>query len=381
MAEAMEDPRPDALAWLLGREAAQRRRASQSLMVLGVYAAYSLIHVVEVALGLLDARAAALLVALALGGGAVFYGLIRSGWNQRLRRDRALTMPQGLWAVAVAALAYALGGPARAGLLLVLTTALVFCIFALRPAQVRQLAAVAFVLLCGAMGWRLASAGDAADPRVDGVLLAFAALSIAFVAMLAERIGAMRERLEQQRRDLEQALSRIRMLATCDELTGLLNRRAALDRLRGEAAVRERGGPVLTLALIDLDHFKQVNDTRGHAAGDAVLRGFAELARGTLRTGDSLARWGGEEFLLMLPGSTPAEAVEVLERLRQRLLAAALVEAEPTLRVSFSAGVAACVGPRDLEAAIERADQAMYAAKQAGRGRTVLAPAGESLAA
>ena len=112
-----------------------------------------------------------------------------------------------------------------------------------------------------------------------------------------------------------------------------------------------------------------INDRHGHAAGDAVLRRFAEAAGAEVRTGDVVARWGGEEFLVMMPGASVEQALAVLARVRARLAATAWDDIAGGLAVTFSAGVALCESELDLEPAIERADAAMYRAKEAGRDR------------
>jgi diguanylate cyclase (GGDEF)-like protein len=211
------------------------------------------------------------------------------------------------------------------------------------------------------------------DPRVEGMHLCFAGVVMGAVAMLSIRLGKLRTRLEAQRSELTQALQRIQALATRDDLTGLLNRRAVLERLHIELRERDRALPRLCVALIDLDHFKRINDSFGHAAGDQVLRRFAELARAELRGGDVIARWGGEEFLVMMPGADVEQGLRGLDRIRQRLRGSPLDEIEPALTISFSAGLSLCSEEADLERAIERADAAMYRAKQAGRDRVLAA--------
>jgi len=141
--------------------------------------------------------------------------------------------------------------------------------------------------------------------------------------------------------------------------------------MRDELAVRGRPEPGMSLALMDIDHFKLVNDSHGHAAGDAVLRRFAECAQTAIRLGDTLARWGGEEFLLVMPATTPAQAGAAMERVRQALRQASFDDIAPGLKITFSAGVTECAGEPDMEAAIARADAAMYQAKGAGRDRVV----------
>ena len=159
-------------------------------------------------------------------------------------------------------------------------------------------------------------------------------------------------------------------LATEDNLTGMPNRgrTAELAKAALEAAAAERRP--LTVAIIDLDHFKTINDRCGHAAGDFVLREFARVGRGSLRATDILGRWGGEEFLLILPETTLDAALASVERLRVLALAIQVPSSTPEdpVRVTFSAGLATTAeGPRSLDEIIARADAALYEAKHEGR--------------
>jgi diguanylate cyclase (GGDEF)-like protein len=141
--------------------------------------------------------------------------------------------------------------------------------------------------------------------------------------------------------------------------------------MHDELSAGGRAEPLMSLALMDIDQFKRINDGHGHAVGDAVLRRFGECAQTTVRLGDMLARWGGEEFLLVMPATAPPQALAAMERTRQALRDMSFDDICPGLVVTFSAGVSECAGERDLEAAIARADAAMYEAKRAGRDRIV----------
>lgn len=128
----------------------------------------------------------------------------------------------------------------------------------------------------------------------------------------------------------------------------------------------------MSLVLIDIDFFKRINDVHGHTAGDKVLKRFAEISRTVLRDGDVLSRWGGEEFLLMLPETYPDAAMHFVDRLRLVLAQSRFDDIAPQLHVTFSAGVSLCIDSTRLDSAIERADVAMYFAKTQGRDRTVI---------
>jgi diguanylate cyclase (GGDEF)-like protein len=205
--------------------------------------------------------------------------------------------------------------------------------------------------------------------------LLFFASSVLLALLIARLVGGLR-------RQVAAAEARIRELAITDELTRLANRRHASERLVAEGAEAARHGRALSVALLDVDHFKAVNDSRGHDAGDAVLRAIARACEGVLRDSDLLARWGGEEFLAVFPETDGAAARGIAERLRLAVqtLRVETGRGEP-LSVTVSAGLATWVPAApgvarpDGEALLRQADEALYRAKTAGRNR-VEGPAG-----
>lgn len=156
--------------------------------------------------------------------------------------------------------------------------------------------------------------------------------------------------------------------ALVDGLTGLANRRAASDALHAEAVRAQRLESPLSVVLADLDGFKEVNDEHGHAVGDGVLRAFAEVLRDTLRESDLAGRWGGEEFLLLLPGADEEGAAQLAERVRIGF-AARRIPSVPELRVTASFGVAEYAGETNTEELLAAADDALYRAKRGGKDR------------
>lgn len=166
----------------------------------------------------------------------------------------------------------------------------------------------------------------------------------------------------------------LQRLATTDPLTGALNRRAFTERSVIEGDRARRGDYPVSVVICDLDHFKTINDTHGHASGDLVLKTFTAIVQEMIRPSDALGRIGGEEFAILLPGSDAAAAMRVAERVRTRFEGTlVLVAGGAELAATASFGVAAWEGDQSLEAAMQAADAALYAAKAAGRDCVKLA--------
>jgi len=162
-------------------------------------------------------------------------------------------------------------------------------------------------------------------------------------------------------------------LATIDPLTGLMNRRAFLSAINVELARCTRHSIPTSLLLLDVDHFKAVNDTYGHAGGDRILSQVGACIRAMLRIPDLIARWGGEEFVVALTNTDQEGANLVAERLRQAIECLTVPFEDKTIHVTVSIGLASLRSTETLEALIDRADRAMYGAKHAGRNRVVAA--------
>ena len=172
-------------------------------------------------------------------------------------------------------------------------------------------------------------------------------------------------------RRLQSKMEEVADMATIDELTGLYNRRALFSRLIEEHSRAERYGQGFSLLMIDIDDFKSVNDEHGHQVGDGILRGLGVFLRQNLRDSDFPARFGGEEFICLLPSTDIDQAIQTGDKIRQLLSKSTLnsKKMDVSLRISVSIGIAAFASGDDIDNLIKRADDALYLAKRQGKNR------------
>ena len=196
------------------------------------------------------------------------------------------------------------------------------------------------------------------------------------VASASERLQAGQAeavQLSTRVRELESELRRLSEEVSIDALTQVANRRGLAEAFAAESARHSRDGSTLAVALIDIDNFKRLNDSLGHSVGDQALKSLATRVRAALRPVDHVARFGGEEFVLLLPATEIPAAQEALTRLQRDLTASLFMHDGRDVFVTFSAGVTAWRVGEALEPAIERADEALYEAKRMGKNRTCVA--------
>jgi diguanylate cyclase (GGDEF)-like protein len=190
------------------------------------------------------------------------------------------------------------------------------------------------------------------------------------IARLSFELQAARRQLERKTIDLESVMAQVDEIAHTDLLTFLSNRRQIIGDIQREVAACDRYGKPLTIFMVDIDHFKRINDTLGHAAGDEVLRVLANQLLEGIRHSDNVGRYGGEEFLVVLPETALEPAVGLAERLLELVRALKVDVGHQVVKLTISIGIAQYqTGQETWEALLERADKALYQSKHAGRDR------------
>lgn len=230
----------------------------------------------------------------------------------------------------------------------------------------------------GQCAQRIAQANDITEigPLLDEVMTETRSIQDEARRSRDELIVARSQAAEAQERivTLQNELEEASRLMRHDQLTGALNRRGLEEMFQTESARAQRRGTRLAVALLDIDHFKKLNDSLGHKVGDDALVHLAKVVRQHLRPQDVLARYGGEEFVILLPETGDTDAQQALIRLQRELTREFFMADLQKVVITFSAGVTRLAEGESLESALKRADGAMYQAKQAGRNRVMVAP-------
>jgi diguanylate cyclase len=366
---AVNDDRSGARA--LPADVAQRRLAQRREMLIVQALSYVLGDIVlwiYAYAGTVSLTVPVVFLLCGIGLTGLFVALSEFGINDRFD-DHFLTMPQ-IASNVLLQLGFLLAIPEIGYLFL----SVMFVIFGF--ASLRMTARQAVVL------WALTGAAIAAIflflktpvalPMATTAEWLAASFSFAMTIGQCTYIGlfgsTMRKTLHQRTVELRLAYLRIEELAQTDELTGLPNRRSIVKMLDDEIARGHRGTPC-SVAMIDIDWFKRINDTYGHPAGDEVLRTVAITVFANIRANDRFGRYGGEEFLLVLPGTARDEAALIVERLRAMIAELDWNAFAIDMAVTISAGIASLAPDDSSDAILARADRALYAAKAGGRNR------------
>lgn len=364
------------LDWLgekvLTREPRMRQHCLQFLI--GVVASLTGLAALQfgVRLGIVGQLEADALTVCALLACGVMYARLRGNWGRQLD-DRAIASMQLHTFLVFLAWGYAIGGEGRPVAMVLLLLMLSFNVYLADRVLLKRLGLSALVLFGLAM---VRVAVTEHDSRLTAPLqlVYFAVLLVMLLclAVMVNQVDMLRTKSRERKTALEQALRRIGELATRDELTGLFNRRHMQEWLHTERQRCQRQGRSFCIGLIDLDHFKDVNDRHGHAVGDEALVHAARTLAAGLRETDLIARWGGEEFLVVFTDTDCAAAQTVLDRIRHDLQRSMPSASVPDLSIGFSAGLTTYHPDELLPRAMDRADRGLYLAKAGGRGCTMV---------
>jgi diguanylate cyclase (GGDEF)-like protein len=371
IAAELEGAGPKPTPKVLARRARQRRQIQA--MVAASYVVDALILAIYAHAGDIPATIGPAFAACGLVSVAVYLVLSESGFTERFQ-DHYFVAPQLIISVVIM-LAFTYIAP-EVGVVFLCTLFVVFNFGSLRSPP-RQTAMVWTATTLGLAALFLLTDKPIAMPHESypervATMLVFV-LTIGRCMFLGMFSSSMRRSLYTNGLKLREAYKRIEELAELDELTGSFNRRCIMRMLDDEIARAHRTNAPCSIALIDLDWFKRVNDTYGHPTGDEVLRTFAITMFANIRSIDKFGRYGGEEFLLVLPETLNGEAARTLDRLRAIIADLDWSAFSPGMRVTISAGVATLAPNEGADTFLARADGALYTAKAQGRNRVARA--------
>jgi len=296
------------------------------------------------------------------------YIVFRTGLNLKMA-DPSLTSVQIYIGIIVTMYGMYFANEARGVLLLIYVIILLFGIFRLNTRSFIYLSI--FTMLTYGIDIALLHIYRPQSVNLNIEFLQLAVLALVLVAFstIGGYISSMRRNLSISKSQQEKYIEIIHEMAIRDELTGLYNRRHVMELLDYEKNRSSRGGSIFCLAMLDIDHFKNVNDNYGHQAGDAVLREVATLMKNTLRNAEFCGRYGGEEFLIVLTQTDIKGALICVERVRTNIENARFPDIGADFKITVSIGLSEYQIREDVEKIISRADEALYRAKKHGRNR------------
>ncbi|HNY49742.1 MAG TPA: GGDEF domain-containing protein [Smithella sp.] len=307
---------------------------------------------------------------LILTANIILYIVFRTGWNKRMK-DPSLTSVQICIASLVVMYSIFFIYQAKGILLSVYILILLFGIFRLNTRQFLHVSA--FILITYGIDIFLLKHFHPQEINIQAEFFQWMAMSIILISVsfIGGNISALRRELSSSRKQLQASLAKIQEMAIQDDLTGFYNRRHLMELIENEHSRAARTGATFSVAMMDLDKFKNVNDTLGHQAGDAVLMTFANIIRNVLRKTDFCGRYGGEEFLIVLTQTRLTEAKVFAERIRACVEECLIFDAGggQKTHVTVSIGLAEHLKNEGIYRTIARADEAVYKAKKNGRNR------------
>jgi diguanylate cyclase (GGDEF)-like protein len=301
--------------------------------------------------------------------GYLFYFiLLKTGVNQRFQ-DPDLIMSIVFWAVSSIMYTVALTTELRALLLMFNLLALVFSAFYLSKKQYVIIIAYSIFLYVCVIVYLANTYPKFIDLKEESaVFVSYVFLSSA-LAFICYKMNDLRKRLNRKNKKLAIAIKHSANLSVTDDLTKIKNRRYIFDILRHQVLMAKRGQYFFAVCMLDVDHFKKINDIYGHLAGDEVLKAFCNNISLVLREIDYFARIGGEEFLFVLPLVDETQAKQMAERIRMQVEKSNFDKIAIGLKITASLGVVAYQSPEKIETTLARVDEALYSAKRSGRNQ------------
>ena len=358
----------------LDDNAKQRIIITRTLMAMGGCVAYSLLLLYCFYLGLFRGALYGIFMILAVGwtGYITILVLILKGVNQRFK-DKGMTLLQIVWVTAVLMVSVYHIDQVRMLFLMLYLTVMLFAAFRLR------LDGFLFITVIAIFGYGTVILllsrihPQTLDMKIEIIQWLGFAFTLGGFSIVGSELSTLRQKLKSRNVQLQDASKKLNEMAITDELTGIFNRRHIINVLKYQKSMADRGDYIFVVCYADLDHFKQVNDRFGHSTGDIVLQKFAVLTKEVIREIDYIARFGGEEFLLILVKTSLPQAVVVSERIRKSIRKFSFGDLSPDLHVAVSIGVAEYQSGERIEDLLDRADAALYRAKESGRNRVVSA--------
>jgi diguanylate cyclase (GGDEF)-like protein len=367
IAAELERARPQRTAKELARRARQRRQIQ--IMIAASYLVDGLVLLIYAHAGAVPVAVAPAFVVAGLASVLFYLVLSETGLIERFK-DHYFIVPQLFISTAIM-LAFTYIAP-QVGVMFLCTLFTVFNFGSLRSTPWQT--ALAWTAMTAGLAWLFLMTDKPIGLPHDAPVERFAsmlvfALAIGRCMFLGIFSSSLRASLYASGQKLKEAYRRIEELAELDELTGAFNRRSIMRMLEEEIARSGRHGQPCSIALIDLDWFKRINDAHGHPTGDEVLRTFAITMFANIRNIDRFGRYGGEEFLLILPNTPVDAAARLLDRLRAIVADLDWSAFSAGMQVTFSAGVATLRTDEHSDSFLARADKALYASKAQGRNR------------
>ncbi len=329
--------------------------------------------------GTIPAWIAAAFFIASTGSATAFFLFFKTGRNLLLR-DKGMLIQQ-LSVIATLQIVFLLLAPNLSILfMLVLLVSSGFTLMEFTPRQFT----IGWVIYAVTTALALVVVGDSfaypgVSPVETGLVWLFFVLALRLLTLASAQFGRLRGQLSEKNRQLEYSLQKIEILASRDDLTGALNRRNFIAALDAEMQRAKRTARPFCFVMLDLDHFKQVNDKHGHAVGDAVLKTFCDMIEESLRAPDRLGRFGGEEFGILLTETPMEPGTEVMDRVREKIADHDWSSISPGLAITFSAGITGNEAYDDMESILKRADDALYIAKRSGRNRVIASNSTENI--